>query len=83
MQLFSYKNVSQIRCNTLATQCSFTDRLKLKIVNKIASRMPSADIHLIVSTLVGELLSCHDYFLLLSGFPDLFGKMFLINVKFS
>ena len=45
--------------------------------------MPSADIHLIESTLVGELLNCHDYFLLLSGFPDLFGKMFLINVKFS
>ena len=34
-----------------------------------------------VSGLVRELFNCYDYFLKLSGF--LFGKVFLINLKFS
>ena len=34
-------------------------------------------------TLVEELSNCSDYFLRLSGFPDLFGKAFLIPFKFS
>ena len=33
--------------------------------------------------LVEELSSCYDYFLRLSGFPDLFGKVFLITFKFG
>ena len=34
-------------------------------------------------TLVEELSNCYDYFLRLSGFPDLFGKLFLITFNFS
>ena len=33
--------------------------------------------------LVEELINCYDYFPGLSGFPDLFGKLFLIIFKFS
>ena len=36
-----------------------------------------------ICTLVEELSNCHDYFLRLSRFPDLFGKVFLIAFKFS
>ena len=39
---FYYSNVSQIACKIFATQCSFTDRMKHKIVNKTACWMPSA-----------------------------------------
>ena len=36
-----------------------------------------------VNSLVREpfLLGCYNYFLRLSGFPDLFGNVFLINLK--
>ena len=34
LQLFSYKNVSQIAGKSFAMQYSFTDHLKQKIVNK-------------------------------------------------
>ena len=34
-------------------------------------------------TLIGELYNWHNYFLRLLGFPDLFGKVFLITFKFS
>ena len=34
-------------------------------------------------TLVEELSSFYNYFLRLSGFSDLFGKIFLITFKFS
>ena len=33
--------------------------------------------------LVEELSNCYDYFLRLLGFPNLFGKVFLITLKFS
>ena len=33
-------------------------------------------------TLVEELSNCFDYFLRLSGFHDLFGKLFLITFEF-
>ena len=34
-------------------------------------------------TYVEELSNCYDYFLRLSGFPHLFGKVFFITFKFS
>ena len=34
-------------------------------------------------TLVGEIYNCHDSFWRVSGFPDLFGKVFSVNFKFS
>ena len=34
-------------------------------------------------TLVEELSNCSEYSLRLSGFPDLFGEVFLITFKFS
>ena len=33
-------------------------------------------------TLVKEIYNCCDYFLRFLGFPDLFGKVFLITFKF-
>ena len=51
------------------------DHLKHKTINKTTCTMSSA--------LVEELSNCYDYFLRLSGFPDLFGKVFLITFKFS
>ena len=38
-----YKNVSQIANKVFATQCSFTNSLKHKIVKKTTCRMPSAN----------------------------------------
>ena len=34
-------------------------------------------------TLVEKLSNCYGYFFKLSGFPDLFGKAFLMTFKFS
>ena len=36
-----------------------------------------------MGTLVEKLSNCYNYFLRLSGFPDLSGKVFLIPFKFS
>ena len=36
-----------------------------------------------MDTLVEKLSKCCDYFLRLSGFPDLSGKIFLITFKYS
>ena len=83
MWLFSYKNLPQVFCKTFATQCFLTDHLKHKTVNKTTCRMPLANPHQLMYTLVEELSKCYDYFLRLSGFPDLFGKVFLITLKFS
>ena len=67
--MFTYKNISQVARIIFATQCSFTDHLKRKIVNKATCRVP--------------FFNCYDYFLRHLGFLDLFGKVFLTNVKFS
>ena len=48
-----------------------TDHSKLKILNKAT-----------LGTLVNELFNWYGYFLRLSGDPDLFAKVFLINSKF-
>ena len=61
--------VSQI----FTTQCFFTDHLKYKTVNNSAT----------MRTLVEKLRNWDDYFLRLSGFPDVFGEAFLITFKFS
>ena len=38
---------------------------------------------LAIYSLVGEVFNCYDYFLRLSGFPDLFGKVFSPNLTFQ
>ena len=40
-------------------------------------------VHKSMDTLVEELSNCYDTFLMLLGFPHLFGKVFLITFKFS
>ena len=81
--VFSYKNLSEITCKIFATQCFFNDHLKHKTVNKTTCRIPSAKSSPIMCMLVEELSYCYDYFLRLSGFLNLFGKIFLITFKFS
>ena len=76
MRLFSCKNISQI-----ATQCLFTDHLNHKTVNKATYRMPQSSTAM--GILVEKLSNCCNYFLRLLGFPDLYGKVFLITFKFS
>ena len=39
LQLFSYKNASQLACKIFAMKYSFTDHLKHKVVNKTICRM--------------------------------------------
>ena len=41
LQLFSYKNVSQIASKIFATQFSFTDHVKRKTVNETTCRIAS------------------------------------------
>ena len=43
LQLFSHENASQIAGKIFATQYSFTDHMKYKIVNKATCRIPSAN----------------------------------------
>ena len=43
LQLFSYKNVSNIASKIFAIQPSLFDHLKHKIVNKTTCRMPAAN----------------------------------------
>ena len=66
-----------------ATQCFFTDHLKHKTVNKTTCRTPSASPRETMCTLVEELSNCYKNFSRLSGFPDVFDKVFLITFKFS
>ena len=68
-----------ITSKIFATQCSFNDHLKHKIVNKTTCRKCLSPT---VSTLVRELFDYYDYFLRLSEFLDLFDKVFPINFKF-
>ena len=80
LQLFSNQNVTQIASKIFDTQFSFTDHLKRKIVNKttckISKSSPNVSILESFSTVIISLLR-------LSGFPDLFAKVFLINLKCS
>ena len=81
LRLFSYKIISQITIKTFATQCFFVDHLNHKIVNKATCRTHSANPR---QTWSHEKLSiCCDYFLMLSEFPDLSSKIFLIFFKIS
>ena len=43
LDLFSYKNVSQVLCEVLATRCFLTDHLKHKTVIQKTCRTASAD----------------------------------------
>ena len=45
LELFSYKNVSQVLCKILATHYFFIDHFKHKTTNKKTCRMPSANSH--------------------------------------
>ena len=45
LQLISYRNVPQIANKTVATQCTFIDHLKHKIVKTPNCRMPSSNPH--------------------------------------
>ena len=65
-----------------ATQCFLTDHLKHKIVNKTTCRMSSAN-PLQLYKHIREPFNYYDNFLKLSGFADLFDKVFMINFKFS
>ena len=59
-------------------QCSFADNLKSKI-----KQPQNQEILANCKTPVWEFFNCYYYFLRLPGFPDLFGKAFPINLKFS
>ena len=61
------------------SQCFFTDHLKHVTVNKTACRMPSANLRTAICASVRGLYYCSNYFLRLSGSPDLFGKLFLAD----
>ena len=70
------KTFSQIHCEIFGTQCFFTNHLRHKSVNKTTCSTPSANPRQI------KLSNCYDYFLRLSGFPDLLDKVFVITLKF-
>ena len=53
------------------------NRKKNNLQNALSKSSPT------MGTLVEKLLNCFDYFLRLSGFPDLSGKEFLMTFKFS
>ena len=72
LQLFSCKNISQIVSKTFTTQCFFTDHLNYKILNKATCGTPSAN----PCQICADQLNCYDYLSRLSGFSDLFGKLF-------
>ena len=68
---FSCKNISHIASKTFA--------------NKATCRTPSGNPRYLWAhyPLVEKLSTCCDYFLRLSGFSNLSGKVFLITSKFS
>ena len=49
LELFSYKNVSQVFCKILSTHCFFIDHLMHKIINKKTCRITSANPHQLCS----------------------------------
>ena len=53
-------------------------------INKTTCRIPPpSKSSPTMGTLIEKLSNCCDYFLRLSGFPDLSGKVFLITFQFS
>ena len=68
--------ISQIPCKIFVAHIFFTDHLKLKAANKTSCGTPSANTLPAMCKLLEELSNCYDYFSRLSGFPDLFTKVF-------
>ena len=64
--------MSEIGIKIFTTQLFFTDHLKHKIIDERTCKTP----------LVGELSYYYHLFFKLSGFPEFFGKVFLMTLKF-
>ena len=74
--LFSYKHFSQVACKIFAPQ------LKHKTGNKTTCKAPSANLSQPCTHQLKSFPTVVVFFRI-SGFPDFFGKAFLITYKFS